>query len=125
MKLLTRIGFVLCLAIPGALLAHHGWAEFDSTKEVTLQGAVADFHFTNPHCVVEFRVKDDKGETHLWQGEFASPGELARRGWNAASLQPGDQLTVTGHPAKNGGPALHVTKIRLTAGKELPVPDSN
>ena len=57
-------GFV----IPRAADAHHGYAAFDTTQTVTLQGTVTDFHFTNPHCVVEFDAKDDKGQVQNWKG---------------------------------------------------------
>jgi hypothetical protein len=67
---------------------------------------------------VDFDVKDEKGQVRNWQGEFASPPELGRKGWTAATLQPEDQLTIAGHPAKNGAPAIHVTGIRAH-GKEL------
>ena len=99
--------------------AHHGWAEFDENSEVKFDGIVKDFHFTNPHCVVDFDVKDDKGQTHRWQGEFASPPELARKGWTAASLQPGDKIIISGHPAKNAVPAIHVSGIHFADGREL------
>jgi len=104
------------LLIPGSARAHHGWAEFDEKAEVTLQGTVTDFHFVNPHCVVEFQIKDEKGQIQKWQGEFSSPGVLSRRGWNAASLETGDKITITGHPAHNGVLALHVTRIRSSNG---------
>ncbi len=101
--------------------AHHGWAEFNLDLEMTLEGTVTDFHFTNPHCVVEFAVKDEKGTTRKWQGEFASPVELTRKGWTAASLQPGDKMSITGHPARDGGPELYVTGIRLADGRQLQI----
>ena len=112
-------------AVPRRAEAHHGWAEFEYSSTVKLEGTVVDFHFTNPHCVVEFRVKDEKGKVTQWQGEFASPIELSRKGWTAATLQVGDQLTISGHPAKNGGPAMHVSGIRLGTGKDLIVPEGN
>jgi hypothetical protein len=115
----------LNLAFAFSAQAHHGWAEFDSNSEVTLQGIVTDFHFTNPHCVVDFDVKDEKGQVRHWEGEFASPPELSRKGWTAASLQSGDKLTIAGHPAKNGVPAIHVTSIRLANGKELKLYNGN
>jgi hypothetical protein len=101
--------------------AHHGWAEFDATREITLEGTVTDFYFVNPHCVVEFDVKDDKGHVRKWQGEFSSPGPLARKGWTAATLQPGDRITITGYAARNEAPALHATRIRLPNGQEFNV----
>jgi len=114
-------GFV---GVPSPAEAHHGWAEFDANSNITFQGIVTDFHFTNPHCVVDFDVKDEKGRVRKWQGEFASPPELTRKGWTAATLQPGDKLTIAGHPAKNGSLAIHVTSIQAD-GKELKLYNGN
>ena len=106
------------LWLPGLAAAHHGWQEFDDKAEVTLEGTVTDFHYVNPHCVVEFEVKDEKGRVQKWQGEFSNPGVLSRRGWNAAYLEAGDQLAISGHPAKKDGVrALHVTKIVSSTGE--------
>jgi hypothetical protein len=96
---------------------HHGWMEFDETAEVTIEGTVTDFHYVNPHCVVELDVKGEAGHIQKWQAEFSNPGVLSRRGWNAASLQPGEKLTVTGHPARNNVLAIHVTRIRMANGE--------
>src|SRR6516162_6573546 len=90
--------FTGCLLVPTPAAAHHGWAEFDETAEVTFEGTVIDFHYGNPHCVVEFERRDDKGHIQKWQGEFSNPGVLSRKGWDAASLQAGDKVTITGHP---------------------------
>ena len=105
------------LLFPGLAIGHHGWAEFDEKAEVTLEGTITDFHYVNPHCVVEFDVKDEKGRVQKWQGEFSNPGVLSRRGWNAASLEAGEKLTITGHPARNGVAALHVSKILSATGE--------
>jgi hypothetical protein len=109
------------LLTPHAAEAHHGWMEFDLNHEVTYEGTVTDFHYTNPHCVVEFDVKDGKSQVQKWQGEFSNPGHLARKGWTAATLQPGDKITIGGNPAKNNGLALHVTRIRLPTGQEFQI----
>jgi hypothetical protein len=112
------IRFVVGLLLAGSVQAHHGWLEFDEKTEVTVTGIVTDFHYVNPHCVVEFDVRDDKGRTQKWQGEFSNPGVLSRQGWNAAYLKAGDKLTITGHPAKKDGVlALHVTRILSASGE--------
>src|ERR1700736_999096 len=108
MKVAWLTGFAAAVVMPIPAAAHHGWAEFDEKAEVTYEATVTDFHYTNPHCVVEFNVKDEQGQIHKWQGEFSNKGVLTRRGWTAASLQPGDKLTITGHPARNNVAALHV-----------------
>lgn len=103
--------------LPGSVQAHHGWQEFDEKGEVTVEGTVTDFHYVNPHCVVEFEAKDEKGQVQKWQGEFSNPGVLSRRGWNAAYLEAGDKLKITGRPARNGVLALHVTRILSASGE--------
>jgi Family of unknown function (DUF6152) len=103
------------------LAAHHGWAAFEGGKTITLKGVVTDFHFVNPHSVVEFQVKDAKGALQAWEGELTSPNHLASRGWTASSLDEGDGVTITGYPAKNGTHALRITKIMLANGKTLKV----
>lgn len=115
----------LLLLIPGTAGAHHGYANFDTSAEVTLKGTVTDFHFTNPHCVIEIDVKDDKGEVRNWKAELTSANHLAPKGWTEASVQPGEELSITGYRAKNGAPSLWVNKIRMADGKELKVDTSN
>ena len=114
----TLLTFV---AMAGMLFGHHGWAEFDEKAEVTYEGTVTDFHFVNPHCVLEFDVKDEKGQVRKWQGEFSNPGQLRRGGWTPTSLKAGDKVAITGHPARTNTPAIHLTKVRFSDGRELKV----
>jgi hypothetical protein len=119
---IASLAFSMALLAPApAARAHHGWSEFDLGRQITMTGTVVDFHFVNPHCVVEFDSTDAVGRHREWQGEFSSPGQLARKGWNAALLQPGDTITLTGHPAKNAAAAIYVQKIRMADGKEFVV----
>jgi len=105
------------LLMPGIASAHHGWVDFDEKTDLTVQGTVTGFYFVNPHCVVEFEVKDETGRIQKWQGEFASKSELSRKGWSAASLEAGEKLTFIGHPSKDGSLAIHVIKIRTASGE--------
>ena len=109
------------LLVPNLADAHHGYAAFDTKSEVTFTGTVSDFHWTNPHCIVDFDVKDDKGQVRSWHGELTSPAHLAPRGWTATTLESGDKVTITGYPGKNNVPSIWVTKILLPDGKELKV----
>ena len=113
---LMIVSVVSGLLLPVSMEAHHGWQEFDEKTDVTVEGTVTDFHYLYPHCVVEFEVKDEKGRREIWQGEFSNPGALSRQGWNAAYLEAGDHLKISGHPARNGVRALHVTRILSAAG---------
>ena len=110
-------GLVVFLAAGALAIAHHGLAEFDQTQKVTLEGTVTEFHFVNPHSVVEFEVKDDQGQVQKWQAEMTSPARL--KGWTATSLEPGNVVTVTGYRAKSGALFLWVTDLSSSNGVQL------
>src|SRR5580704_8676659 len=93
---------VLMVCVP--LWAHHGNSAYDETHWITLAGTVTEFVWSNPHCQIFMDVKDDKGKVVNWAIESQSPGIMRRNSWSRTSLQPGDQITVTLAPAKNGAP---------------------
>jgi len=121
---LLVIAAVVLFTSPAAL-AHHGYAAFDTSSEITLKGTVTDFHFVNPHCIIEFDVKDDKGQVQNWKAELTSANHLAPKGWSESSIQPGEEIAITGYRAKNGAPSIWVTKIRMANGEDLKIDTSN
>src|SRR5258708_6396119 len=96
------------LLVTATLAAHHGFAAFDTKTVVTYKGTVTDFHFVNPHSVVEFDV-----EGQNWKVELSSAGRLAAKGLTPASLEAGDTVTVSGYRARNGARSLWGTKLVL------------
>jgi len=113
------------LANQTALLAHHGNAAYDTTKEVTLTGVVTQWLVANPHSVLKFDVTDDKGNVVHWIVESSAPSaNQARIRLNKDSLKPGDKVTVTVIPAKNEQPVGRIHRLVLPDGRivntELP-----
>jgi hypothetical protein len=102
------------------LSAHHGSAAYDPDHVVTVTGTVTEFQFSNPHVLVYFEAKTDKGTADPWQGELTSPNRLGRVGWTKRTLKPGDSITVTGMSAKNGKHSLWIQKIIGPDGEPLP-----
>jgi hypothetical protein len=100
-------------------LAHHGRATYDETKLATIMGTVSSFQFSNPHALLILNVKDGKGNIEQWTGEGTSPNMLVREGWDKRTIKPGDQITATGHPARNGTNSMRIEKIVLPNGREL------
>src|ERR1700684_2913235 len=101
------------------VMAHHSFDMFDMTKQVTLTGTIKDFQWTNPHTWTWIDVPNDKGGVDTWGIEGMSPNFLGRRGWTKHPLNPGDKVTVTIAPLKEGkmgGTFLHAT---LPDGKEM------
>jgi hypothetical protein len=101
------------VAIAGPAFAHHSFAMFDSAKEITLVGTIKEFQWTNPHSWIQLNVPDANGKLVEWSIEGGSPNGLSRRGWKSTSLKPGDKVTLTTHPMKdgsNGGSLMKVVK---------------
>src|SRR5918912_272704 len=94
------------LLIPALALAHHSTAAYETTKQITLTGSVTEFHFVNPHVLIYMTAKDEGGTIRKWQGELTSPNRLVRAGWNKDIMKPGDEIAVTGYPAKDGGNSI-------------------
>ena len=80
--LIALVATAALWTVTGPAFAHHGTAAFDLAKVVTVKGTVTSFDFANPHCLVHFDVKNDKGEVEQWQAELTAPTKLARGGWS-------------------------------------------
>ena len=106
MKLWCSRGLVMAfLAISGGTLsAHHSFAVFDMTAEKTITGVVSKFEWTNPHTFIFVDVPNDKGVVETWAIEGMSPNYLGRRGWSKNSVKPGEKVTMTVRPLKEGKP---------------------
>jgi hypothetical protein len=120
-----RIGLMFAAAVLAAApaFAHHGAGVFEPEKKVTVSGTVTDFQFVNPHVLVYMTVKGSDGKDVQWGGELTSPNRLARDEravkWHREILKPGDTITMTGHPARNGAPMMDILKIVDAQGTVL------
>ena len=107
------------LLVSEPLLAHHGVAAFDTSKVVSVQGAVTDFQFINPHVLISLDVKNEKGEIEKWSSEAQSAPMLARYGWSKNTLKSGDMITAYGYRPKSGSNYLRLIKITLPDGRQM------
>jgi len=114
--------FAICallamLAVPVG--AHHSFAMFDQTKTVTLKGKVTEFQWTNPHAWIEMEVPNARGAGDRWSIELNSPNNLTRQGWRRSTLKPGDAVTITISPLRNGKKGGLFNTVTLPDGKML------
>jgi hypothetical protein len=109
------------LAAPVPLGAHHSMAMFeeDPAKRVTLTGAVVEWHWANPHCLLELEVPGEGGQKVRWVVETSNPLDMTNRGWSRSSLKPGDQVSVLTRPMKNGKPLGLIVQVQLADGRVL------
>jgi len=113
------LGAVGLLVASVPLVAHHGSASFDTTKELSLKGTVTEWIWANPHCFLTFDAKDDTGSVRNWAAEVSNPTDMTKRGWARTSFKAGDQVTVALQPAKSGAPVGRIRNVILPNGQTL------
>jgi hypothetical protein len=99
--------------------AHHSTAEFDYTKQVTIQGAVKEVQWTNPHSYIQLMVDGERGEKVQWSVEIGSPSLNINMGWRKDSVKVGDVVTMNLSPARNGKPYGTLRVLTFADGKKL------
>ena len=107
------------LSASGPLFAHHGAAAYADKIVVLKDATVTKFLWANPHTMLMFDVKDDKGNISHWAGEAGSPAAVRLLGWNKNSLHPGDVITVQLYPSKFESHVGRLDKIVLADGTAL------
>ena len=108
------------LTVCGPMFAHHGSAAYKTDRVVVLkQATVTRFVWANPHTMVLFDAKDDKGNVSHWAGEAGSPSAVNLLGWTRNSLRPGDVITVHLYPSKFDSTVGRLDKIMLADGTTL------
>ena len=114
--LATAFGVVMFGA--ASMLAHHSGVMFEESKEVTLQGVVKEFQYTNPHSWLLVDVTGADGKVTTWGFEAEGPSTMMARGIRRNDFPPGTKITITGRPMKDGRPAAAWSKaVRASDGK--------
>ena len=99
--------------------AHHSYAMFDLSKEVTVTGTVKQFQWTNPHAYIQLLVKDADGNVVEWSLEMGAPMYLYAKGWRPRTLSVGDTISVTINPLRSGKPGGTVHNVTNADGKPI------
>ena len=106
------------LTVP--LLAHHANTAYDRTRSISVSGIVAKWQFINPHSGIWIEVVSEQGTVEEWSGEFQGTLDLYRHfSWNKDTFVPGDEITLTGYPARNDTNTMGVRLVVFADGKEV------
>ena len=112
------ISAVLAVAVVAPALAHHSFAMFDQVKVVTAKGTVKELEWVNPHSWLRVMIADaSTGKELQWAFEMSSPGTMSKLGLTPDIVRPGDKVTVTYHPLKDGSRGGQFMQALLPNGK--------
>src|ERR1700733_11411380 len=116
-KIVLVVAVVAYLISSEALFAHHGRAGYNNATTLSHKGTIPGFEWSNPHVQIHFDAPDEKGVVQHWTCEGQNPFTHARDGWTKDEFKPGDQVTITFYPAKNGAGVGLFVKAVLANGQ--------
>jgi hypothetical protein len=118
-KVLSLAGIAFAMSAMPAL-AHHSFAMFDAEKTVTLKGTVREFEWQNPHVWLEMNVVDPAtGKPVKYSLEMGSVARSTYDGWKKDTVRPGDPITATMHPLKDGSRGGMYLSVELPTGQKF------
>jgi Family of unknown function (DUF6152) len=102
-----------------SVAAHHSFSMFDFSKRVTVNGAVKELRWVNPHVsLLVYGATKEGEEPTEWLLEMTSPSVLSRLGWTKASFKPGDRVRAEFSPLRDnqqhGGSLMKITSIETS-----------
>jgi hypothetical protein len=116
---LTCFGVATAILIAAPGRAHHSATMFDHMKTITLDGVVKAFLCTNPHSSLLVDVRSADGHVTTWRFEAEGASSLLLMQVAPADFPAGTNMTVSGHPMKDGRPVAWWVKAVRADGKEF------
>jgi uncharacterized protein DUF6152 len=93
---------------------------FDQGKTIVLKGAVRELEWSNPHVWLTVMVMDQTtGKPVRYALEMGSVARSTYDGWKRDTVKPGDTVTVSMHPNKDGSRGGMYLSIGLPSGRKL------
>jgi hypothetical protein len=106
----TWVAFGLIAAGTPAIAHHAISAIYDSSKRVTVEGAVREFQFINPHPFLIIEVSAS-GKTLEWKLEMDNRFELIDEGMKADTLKPGDRVVASGSLSRTSPQGMYLMRL--------------
>jgi hypothetical protein len=121
--MITRLLPALAVAATLTLTvsAHHGSAEYDTSREITVSGTVKEWRWTQPHTWVVLNVTKAGGVVEEWNGEGPPLTWATERGWSTASLKAGESVRLVMYPSRTQARGGLVKRIEPAGRDPLPV----
>lgn len=117
-RIISSIATSFLLLVCATASAHHAVSMvYQPERMESVSGVVEEFRFFNPHCVIFLTQTTATGEKVRWTIEWAGSSALRRQGYTAELLKPGDEITATGFPARDGSPGMALQVLEFADGR--------
>jgi hypothetical protein len=113
---LSALSICAAISIASPAAAHHSHAMYNPDVRMTVEATVKEYIWANPHVWVYVEIPDENGNPVEWILESGAPASLTRSGWSPQSMKPGDLVTVTFGPLKDGTSGGLLGAVQLVDG---------
>ena len=115
----VQVGAVCWLALTCLVSAHHGIANFDLEREISISGTVTELAFVNPHSWLYLDVTGEDGQVTAWRCELRGAAVLRRSGWTPELFAPGTMITITGAPDRFTAHTCYLGTVAFPDGTRI------
>jgi hypothetical protein len=105
---LARIAALAAVLAAAPAIAHHGWSEYDSSKELTVTGKIVESGYEHPHGHIRLAAP---GKT--WLVVLAPPTRMENRGLPRDALRVGNTATVVGYQNRSKAEEMRAERITV------------
>ena len=100
-----------------SVYAHHSQAaQYDTSKQVKIEGTLVQFQFRNPHTFIQVEAPDENGTKVRWSIEWGGVGQLNGQGVTRTTLKYGDPVIITANPSRTPNDhKLHMLTLKRTS----------
>jgi hypothetical protein len=92
---------------------------FDANQTLSTTATVKEFQWGSPHTWLELVVMNPDKTGKPLSLELTTISSLLRNGWKPGTLKPGDRVTVTYHPMRDGTAAGQLVQAVTEDGRTL------
>jgi hypothetical protein len=115
--LAAQASFVMLMMAVGN--AHHSTVvNFDSSREISVDGVITEIRWLNPHSRFRLEVKSVNGRMEEWLVEMGAANTMKRAGFPTDRFAVGDPLTVIGAAGRRDRAVL-LREVVLKDGSRL------
>ncbi|HEY9181972.1 MAG TPA: DUF6152 family protein, partial [Gammaproteobacteria bacterium] len=107
---------VAALLVGSVASAHHGFGNFDRSREVSLEGTITSIDFVNPHAYVYFEATNPDGTKTAKRCEMRAATVLRRSGWSAEMFKTGELIKIEGAPDRFDANSCYVHTVVFADG---------
>ncbi len=91
---------------------HHGWANYDQTKELDFNSTIKETKFENPHALITVEYEGEP-----WTIYLAPTSRMTSRGLSAEAIDEGTDVRLVAYPHKTQKGEMRAERIFVNGEK--------